>query len=325
MREFDLIRRLSGIFESAAAGLEQPPCELGIGDDAAVLEVPAGRRLVACTDSLVEGVHFPPDTDPAAIGHKALAVNLSDLAAMGADPAWFLLSLTLPRSDRAWLEAFGRGMADLAAEAGITLAGGDTTSGPLAVCVTALGWIPPGRALTRGGARPGDRVVVSGRPGAAAHALRALQAGSVPEVDDRHALDKPTARLALGRALRGCATACIDLSDGLLADLGHVLQASGVGADIEAGRLACPGSLARLPEDQRLPLQLAGGDDYELCFTLPADRAGEIPALAAAGGVELSDIGEISAQPGLRVRCTDGSPYRGGAPGWEHFDGEGQA
>jgi len=320
MSEFDLIRRLQGLICEQSTPYRSS-CVLGIGDDAAVLELPGERELVACTDSVVEGVHFPSGTSPAAVGYKALAVNLSDLAAMGAQPAWFLLALTLPRGDREWLDAFARAMARLAAESGIYLAGGDMTSGPLNVCVTALGLIEKGQALTRAGARPGDLVVISGRPGAAAHALQALQTGVPPHPADQKALDFPLPRLALGRALRGLASACIDLSDGLLADLGHILEASGVGAEIELPDLPCPDSMAALAPAQRWPLQLAGGDDYELCFTLAASSREELGGLEQAAGVELTVIGVVTEQPGLRVRQPDGELYRSEQSGYDHFSG----
>jgi len=318
MAEFDLIKRLQErICRVAATHGER--CVLGIGDDAAVLEVSPDRHLVACTDSLVEGVHFPPATAAAAVGHKALAVNLSDLAAMGAEPAWFLLALTLPAADPVWLDAFADGMAKLAARAGIFLVGGDVTSGPLNICITALGLVEPGQSLTRSGARPGDLVVVSGRPGAAAQALRLLQSGEQPGEPDRTALDYPTPRLELGRALRGLATSCIDLSDGLVADLGHVLDASGVGAVLDLQCLPCPRSLASISQDVRWPLQLAGGDDYELCFTVPGSKRGEVEVLARNGDVELTVIGSITAQRGLVLRRADGGTYQPACAGYEHF------
>jgi thiamine-monophosphate kinase len=318
MSEFDLIKRLQDVICAPGAAY-RPQCVLGIGDDAAVLEVPASRQLVACTDTLVEGVHFPAATGAAAVGHKALAVNLSDLAAMGAEPAWFLLALTLPAADPAWLEPFAQGMARLASDHSIFLAGGDVASGPLNVCVTALGLIEKGRALTRSGAVPGDLVVVSGHPGAAARALATLQSGGLPDERDLAALEFPQPRIELGRALRGLATACIDLSDGLLADLGHILQASGVGADLELHRLPCAESMAAVPEEQRWRWQLAGGDDYELCFTLPQALAGRLESLQREAAIELTVIGKITAEPGLAVWRPDGSAYRAERPGYEHF------
>jgi len=322
MREFDLIRRLQERICIAQAPFRSQ-CVLGIGDDAAVLELPAERQLVVCTDSLVEGVHFPVPTPAAAIGHKALAVNLSDLAAMGAEPAWFFLALTLPAGDPEWLEAFAQGMAGLAEQAGTFLSGGDVTTGPLNVCVTALGVIESGQALTRSGARPGDLVVVSGRPGAAAHALAILQAGGTPTNADRAALDFPAPRLRLGRVLRGVATACIDLSDGLLADLGHVLDASAAGAELDLQKLPCPSGLAGLPERERWPLQLSGGDDYELCFTIPAASREQLPELSRAADVELTVIGVVTERPGLVTRDPGGGVYRQARAGYEHFGDSG--
>ena len=318
MREFDLIRRLQEIICIADAP-HAKGCTLGIGDDAAVFDPPAGRQIVACTDSLVESVHFHADTSAASIGHKALAVNLSDLAAMGAEPAWFLLSLSIPHTKQDWLESFARGMADLARESGILLAGGDVTSGPLNVCVTALGLVEPGQAIRRSGARPGDSVVVSGRPGAAAHALQVLEAGGVPDARDRSALEFPQPRLRLGRSLQGMATACIDISDGLLADLGHILEASGAGAELDVQSLPCPESMASLPRRERWPLQLAGGDDYELCFTVPAAAKRRLEAVSASSGAELTVIGSITAEPGLVVRDPDGGRLEAPTTGWEHF------
>jgi len=318
MPEFELIKRLQAVI-CAASSPYRTSCILGIGDDAALMEVPAGRQLVACTDSLVEGVHFPADTAPAAVGHKALAVNLSDLAAMGAEPAWFLLALTLPAADAGWLDEFAQGMARLAADSGIYLAGGDVTSGPLNICVTAMGLVEAGQALTRSGARPGDLVVVSGRPGAAAHALHLIHSGEPPEAADRAALEYPVPRLTLGRALRGLATSCIDLSDGLMADLGHILENAGVGAELELQRLPCPPSMSSLPAPERWPLQLSGGDDYELCFTVPPSRRSRLEELVLSCDLELTVIGEITRSGGLVARQPDGSTYRPQKSGYEHF------
>lgn len=314
MREFDLIRRLQEQVESSG-----PDCVLGIGDDAAVLDCPPGRQLVVCTDTLVEGVHFPPGTSPEAIGHKALAVNLSDLAAMGSEPGWFQLALTLPAADAQWLDRFASGLSALAASAGVRLIGGDTTTGPLSLTVTAIGLVEPGRALTRSGARPGDLVVVSGELGLAASALHRLGAGLEPDPSCRHALDYPQPRLRLGRLLTGLASACIDVSDGLLADLGHVIRRSKTGARIETGALPCPAALAQLPEQDRWALQLTGGDDYELCFTLPPEALGKLETLSAESGVALTVIGEVVESPGLQVVRPDGAPFDTPGAGWEHF------
>jgi thiamine-monophosphate kinase len=318
MPEFDLIERLRARICTPAAA-HSGECLVGIGDDAAVLAPPPNRQLVVCTDTLVEGVHFPIGTAADSVGHKALAVNLSDLAAMGAEPAWFFLALTLPAADSEWLDRFAAGMARLASATGIYLAGGDLASGPLNICVTAVGLVETGRALQRSGAAPGDLVVVSGRPGAAAHALDIMRAGGEPAEQDRAALDFPSPRLELGRALQGLATSCIDLSDGLLADLGHILDASKVGAELALGSLPCPDSMAAKPELERWPSQLSGGDDYELCFTVPAASRGRLDALARSGACELTVIGAITAERGLKLSKPGGGIYRPGRPGYEHF------
>ena len=319
MREFDLIRRLQEIICAPIAD-DAAGCRVGIGDDGAVLAVPQDRELVVCTDTLVGGVHFPRGTEAGAIGHKALAVNLSDLAAMGAEPAWFFMALTLPSAEREWLEAFAGGMGRLASESGAVLAGGDVTTGPLSVTVTAMGLAEPGRSLLRSGAAGGDLIVVSGTPGAAAHALQRLKQGSDPAAADRAALDFPVPRLGLGRALRDLATSCIDVSDGLAADLGHLLEASNTGADVDLDRLPCPKSLSGMEAKDRWPLQLSGGDDYELCFTVPPGSQGRLAEISGACGVRLSVIGAITAQAGLRFHEADGSFYEPPRGGYQHFD-----
>jgi len=314
MSEFELIDRLH-----ARIGRPDGGIALGIGDDAAVLQVPPGRQLVACTDTLVGGVHFESSVDPRALGHKSLVVNLSDLAAMGAEPAWFLLALTLPGDDADWVERFADGMAVAALESGVFLAGGDTTRGSLSVTVTALGFVPPGAALTRSGARAGDRIFVSGAPGRAAFAVQGRRAGlDVPE-DCASALDFPVPRVALGLALRGVATACIDVSDGLAADLGHVLKQSGAGAQLDLGRLPVPGALSGLSNEQRWTLQLAGGDDYELCFTAPESRAGDVSRAALEAAVPVHEIGTVKAAQGLVLLRPDGRPFDLAGAGYEHF------
>lgn len=348
MAEFDLIARLT-----ARAGA-RGDVALGIGDDAALLEVPAGEQLVACCDALNEGVHFLPGTDPADIGWKALAVNLSDLAAMGARPAWALLSLTLPRADADFVDAFMHGFSALADAAGTALVGGDTTSGPLSICVTALGCVPRGQALTRAGARPGDAVFVSGTLGDASAALEHLRPmgtrhpGEGRSDDDfpmslRDRLHRPTPRIALGQALRGVANAVIDVSDGLLADLGHIARASGVGIELDAEALPASAALRALCDPaERLRCQATGGDDYELVFTVPSERwetlratfppefRGALPITPSpplAGeraGVRgafpaVTRIGRVVAGEGVRVLDADGVPVDFDRAGWEHF------
>ena len=239
MREFELISRIR---ERVAS---RDDVVLGIGDDAALLLPPAGMQLVVAMDTLNEGVHFPAGTAPSAIGWKALAVNLSDLAAMGATPAWCTLSLSLPEPDAGFIDGFLDGFLQLAQRHDVALVGGDTTRGPLSVCVTVHGFVEPGQALRRDGARVGDEVWVSGTLGDAAAALAQWRGGDAMDASLRERLDRPTPRLALGRALRGIATACIDVSDGLLADLAHVCKASGVGAEVDAAAL--PAALCATP------------------------------------------------------------------------------
>ena len=269
MSEFDLIARIrTRILEGALA---REDVRLGIGDDAAILQLPPDRRLVVAMDTLNAGVHFPQETAPADIGWKALAVNLSDLAAMGAEPAWCTLSLSLPASDPAWLDGFLDGFLELAAQHRVALVGGDTTRGPLSVCVTAHGFVEPRAALRRSAARVGDDVWVTGTLGDAAGALRQWQAGAEIDPSLRARLDRPTPRIAAGRALLGLAHACIDVSDGLLADLGHICETSGVRARIDVDALPASNALrSAFSGDDLRTLQAAGGDDYELCFTAPA-------------------------------------------------------
>lgn len=318
MSEFDLIVRLQQqicLPESESA----PGCTVGIGDDAAILETPPGQELVVCADTLIEGIHFPRGMRPEAIGHKALAVNLSDLAAMGAQPTFFLMALTLPSEDTAWLNSFAQGMARLAKQFRIQLAGGDTTRGSLSITITALGAVEKGQALLRSGAQAGDLVVVSGAPGAAAQALSVMQEGREPEPSHRVALEFPQPRISLGRALTHRATSCIDLSDGLAADLGHILEQSGVGAELGLERLPVPPGMEKLADEQRWRLQLAGGDDYELCFTIPPQRAGELDQLAESCGVALTPIGTIIERPGLALITGDGGRFELASAGFRHF------
>ncbi|WP_426700718.1 thiamine-phosphate kinase [Rhodanobacter sp. Col0626] len=300
---------------------------IGIGDDAAVLAPPPGQELAVAIDTLVEGVHFPRGTAPADVGWKALAVNLSDLAAMGASPAWALLALTLPTADADFVEGFVEGFVRLARPLRLALVGGDTTRGPLAISVAVHGFVPPGQALVRAGARVGDAVLITGTLGDAAAGLHALQ-HPVREDDGRaglrdfliERLNRPTPRLAVGTALRGQATACVDVSDGLLADLGHICTASGVAAEIEAALLPRSSALLELhDETSALHFALSGGDDYELCFTVPAGRVAEVQAGLARLGCGATKIGRIVEGDGVRVRGADGAWLAAGRPGWEHF------
>lgn len=313
--EFQLIERFF-----TCPSVTRADVALGVGDDCALLRVPDGMLLAVTMDTLVEGRHFPSGTDPAALGHKALAVNLSDLAAMGAEPAWVTLSLSLPSADETWLAAFANGFLALAGCHGVQLVGGDTVRGPLAVTVQAHGFVPPAQALRRDGARVGDTVYVTGTLGDAGAGLRvALGELSLPEYDASllcTRLDRPEPRVAWGRALRGLASAAIDVSDGLAADLGHVLKASGVGATLRLDALPVSESLCRaLGVEEARRLALTAGDDYELCFTAPAAHAAAIAALP----FPCTPIGHIEPAPGLRVLDGQGRPIRLASAGFDHF------
>ena len=293
---------------------------LGIGDDAALLAPAPGQHLVVAMDTLNAGVHFPAGTAPADIGWKALAVNLSDLAAMGATPAWCTLSLSLPAGDDGFVDGFLDGFLALASAHGVALVGGDTTRGPLSACVTAHGFVAPGCALRRAGADVGDDVWVSGTLGDAAAALRQWQAGEAMTPALRARLDRPTPRVALGRALRGIASACIDVSDGLLADLGHVCSASGVGALVDVDALPASDALrATFDSEPRRQLQATGGDDYELCFSAPVEAQAAVLAGARQAGVAVTRIGRLDARGGVATLTSAGADWRAPTPGWQHF------
>ncbi len=312
MNEFGLIQQIQ-----RQTRVPSPGVKLGIGDDAAVLEIPAGHHLVAATDTLNAGVHFPDNTSPFDIGYKCLAVNLSDLAAMGATPHWALLSLSLPQADPDWLKSFTAGFKSLAQPFNVALVGGDTTSGPLSVSVTALGCIEPGKQLQRSGAHPGDLLVVSGTVGGAARVLDLLR--ETAAAIDQNLLDRPQPRVRLGQALVGHASACIDISDGLLADLGHLLKASGCAARLTTDALPAPDILADLSEEQRWTYQLAGGDDYELLFTLPESQQALLKAWSKALDVSLSVIGSIEKGEGIRCLAPDGTEFDPKKTGYDHF------
>jgi len=312
--EFDLIER----YFARRGGRRD--VLLGVGDDAALLEPPPGFALAAAVDTLVEGRHFLPDAPPDSVGHQALAVNLSDLAAMGADPAWALLSLSLPESDESWLQSFAAGLYALAEAHGVALVGGDTVRGPRVVTITVLGFVEPQLALRRDGARPGDVLFVSGWPGEAGAGLEALRDGTGCGAGDplvrRYRYAEP--RIALGRALRGRASSAMDVSDGLFGDLQKLCKASGVGARLDLERLPVSAELARRhsPADCER-LVLFGGDDYELLFTVPAAAASALEA-ELSGLLPLHRIGEIEADHGVRcLRDGRPEPLRGG--GYDHF------
>ncbi len=326
MGEFDLIEAIR-----ARTALRRDDVRLGIGDDAALLAPPPGHLLASSIDTLVEGVHFPVGTAPEDLGWKALAVNLSDLAAMGATPAWALLALTLPAADARFVERFADGFAELARMHSLALVGGDTTQGPLSISVAVHGFVPAAAALTRAGARAGDLLLVTGTLGDAAAGLACLDRQHVradallaAPSGTREALlarlNRPTPRVAAGQALRGVASACIDVSDGLLADLGHLCTAGGVGAEIDAATLPLSSALLTLfDDDARTGFALAGGDDYELCFSVAPERAAAVTADLARLGCGVTRIGRIVAASGVRVRGADGRELAPPRRGYEHF------
>lgn len=312
MHEFELIRQIQQ--ESSVPG---EGVKLGIGDDAAILEVPRGKCLVAATDTLNAGRHFPDDAEAFDIGHKSLAVNLSDLAAMGAAPRWALLSLSLPEPDSKWVRSFTAGFRSLAQVHNVVLVGGDTTRGPLSISVTALGVVEAGNGLLRSNAKAGDLIVVSGTIGGAARVLDLLQSGA--SVRDRELLDRPQPRVRLGQALIGYANACIDLSDGLLADLEHILQASGCAAHINVAALPVPKELQNLDDHGKWNYQLAGGDDYELLFTLPPEHKGQLDQWREQLNLDLTVIGQIEEGEGLRCHTEEGEEFIPERSGFAHF------
>ena len=311
MGEFELIRRY---FLPLAGQQTTRSLILGPGDDCAIQHIPAGRDLVFSMDTLVEGVHFPRNYRPDYLGWRALAVAASDLAAMGAEPDCFTLALTMPAADEQWLAGFAGGLKSASNAFGMALAGGDTTSGPLTLTLQVHGTVEHGTAIRRAGARPGDLVAVSGTLGDAGSVLDYLDEAS-PSPDVAALLDRyqsPRPRLALGRAVRGIASAAIDISDGLLADLGHILEASEVGASIDSARLPASPHLKRLKGDAALDYALRSGDDYELCLTIPAECWRNAPDAVRK---ELSVIGTVESRPGLIL---DGK-LCGSDDGFDHF------
>jgi thiamine-monophosphate kinase len=315
--EFDLIKRY---FTRATPG-----AILGVGDDAALLRVAEGMELAVSTDMLVSGTHFLPDTDPFRLGHKALAVNLSDLAAMGALPRWATLALSMPQADDSWLQRFSAGFFAVADAYGVELVGGDTTRGPLNLCVTVMGEVPQGKALRRTGAQAGDDIWVSGTLGDAALGLAFLQGRiALPEgarATCLAALHQPQPRVALGLALRPIANSAIDISDGLLADLGHILECSNAAAEVRYDRLPVSSLFASGDGMSGLAQScvLAGGDDYELCFTAPVARRDELEDLANRLRLPLTRIGKIVSGRGCKVRAADGSVMAIKETGYDHF------
>ena len=314
--EFDLIARYFSRPARSAI--------LGVGDDAALVESSEGNQIVVSIDTLVSGTHFFPDTEPRAIGHKSLAVNLSDLAAMGARPRWVLLAITLPEVDEDWLSGFSDGFHDLAQHYGVELIGGDTTRGPLAVTVTAIGEVPAGMALRRDGAHQGDDIWVSGQIGSAALAIAHLRGdvrlkGSGLE-ECLAKLNTPAPRIELGRELAGIANSAIDISDGLVADAGHIAQRSGVCLEISCSDIPLVAE-AMAMKDQPPARQaiLAGGDDYELLFTVPPDRSAQIDTVSARLRLGLTRIGRVCKGSGVVVLDESGKAINLNVTGHDHF------
>ena len=313
--EFDLIHRFFTRPAKTAV--------LGVGDDCALLAPPPGEQLALSTDMLVAGRHFFADCAPEAVGHKTLAVNLSDLAAMGAQPRAFLLALALPNADADWLQPFANGLFALADRFGCELIGGDTTQGPLNLAVTVIGSVPPGQALRRDGAQPGDDVWVSGTLGDARLALGALRGewtlAPAALAATRRQLEMPVPQIELGLALRGVATAAIDVYDGLLGDLGHILAASRLGATLDADALPRSAELAQQPRDRQRHCALAGGDDYQLCFTAAVAARDQIAAISKQLALPLTRIGTTTSDRRLAVVDATGAQISGDFASFDHF------
>ncbi|MEY3782886.1 MAG: hypothetical protein RIS97_1064 [Pseudomonadota bacterium] len=335
MGEFDLIERY---FKAPARDMAQRNSAVaqGIGDDCALLQPAAGMQLAISSDMLVEGRHFFADVDPLTLGHKALAVNLSDLAACGAKPLAFTLALALPQADEAWLAPFSRGLLALAAEHNCALIGGDTTQGPLNICITVFGEVPKNQALLRNAAKVGDDIYVSGTLGDARLALEVMRGNLVLSneafIAAKARLETPTPRIALGMALRGIASSAIDVSDGLQGDLGHVLQQSAVGAVIDAAvvtQLLAINLIAtqvikttvnsQFTSQKQLQYALSGGDDYELAFTASVSKRQAVQAAALASNTPVTRIGQIEAEPGLRLIDAQGQTVPNIFASFDHF------
>jgi len=333
MGEFDLIERY---FKAPARAMQNnhsvaDNIALGIGDDCALLQPTAGMQLAISSDMLVEGRHFFADVDPFTLGHKALAVNLSDLAACGAKPLAFTLALSLPEVNEAWLAPFSRGLLALATEHNCALVGGDTTKGPLNICITVFGEVPQKQALLRSGAQVGDDIYVSGTLGDARLALEAMRGtltlSTAAFASAKTRLEMPTPRVSLGMALRGIASSAIDVSDGLLGDLGHIIKQSQVGAVIDVSiainliaykTINTPANGQFTPQKQ-LQYVLSGGDDYELAFTAPASQRNAVQAAAVASNTPVTRIGQIEAEHGLRLRDAQGQTMPNNYGSFDHF------
>ncbi|MES2142454.1 MAG: thiamine-phosphate kinase [Pseudomonadota bacterium] len=318
--EFDLIQRF---FDRKKSNRADVIC--GIGDDGALLQCPAGQQLVVTTDTLVAGKHFPENTPPGDIAYKALSVNLSDLAAMGAEPSWILLALTLPTVDESWLKKFTQDFFSLLDRFQCQLVGGDLTQGPLSITIQALGFVPVGKALRRSGAGVGDKIYVTGTLGDAGLALAYLQnKTSFPFTEEqiqflKKRLHRPEPRVVVGLALRDIASSAIDISDGLAADLGHILSASAVGAKLDVSKLPLSDVLQKLPPEEGSQFALSSGDDYELCFTVPASQKSQLQRCLKDIACPYAYIGTIKQELGLSLYCADGSLFSLKESGFQHF------
>jgi len=317
--EFGLIKRYF-----SACGAASGDTLLGVGDDCALLQPPAGEVLAVTTDTLLAGVHFPHNSSARLIAQRALAVNLSDMAAMGATPRWFQLALTTPDADQDWLAEFSAGLHVMACEFNCALVGGDTTRGPLTISITLMGTVPSAQALKRSGAKPGDRIYVTGSLGDGAGGLAVLEDKLSVSTEDANYLKgqfwQPQARIVEGLEIRKFASAAIDISDGLLADLGHIAEASQVGAVVELDQLPLSEALQRAVDSERgLNWALTGGDDYELCFTVPANKLAQCQRLIDEGVLTATAVGQII--DGQGVRCVDkqGAPFEITGSGYKHF------
>jgi thiamine-monophosphate kinase len=319
MGEFELIAQCF-----SQAGRSRADVVIGVGDDGAVVQVRDGFDLVVTTDTMVEGVHFFPDVDPRALGHKLVAVNVSDLAAMGAEPAWLSLAITLPKVDDSWLQAFAEGLSETADYYNCQLIGGDTTRGPLTLTVIAKGLVPRGKVLTRSGAKVGDYIYVTGTLGDAALGLKLVQEQvEVSKKHRAHILQRfhyPTARVALGQALRTIASSCMDISDGLCGDLPHILNRSKVGAIVDVCKIPMSQALKDSCDWQSaLQCALSGGEDYELVFTVPENKRGSLEVLLSPYGVSMSCIGRITGLAGKLELKQGDQPFVYQHSGYQHF------
>lgn len=321
LSEFELIQT----YFNRNTGPQSTDVLLGIGDDCAILRPRPGQDLLVSIDTLVEGVHFPQGTRPYQLGWRCLAVNLSDLAAMGAEPAWFTLALTLPDNDDNWISEFSRGLFELADQHRIRLIGGDTTRGALSITIQVHGYAPAGKALRRDGALSGDAIYVTGFPGEAGAGLRRIEQGGYGDADPLvRRFFQPQPRLDFGQAIRDWAHAAIDISDGLLADLGHILERSGRGACVEIAAIPCSTPLlAAQGEAQALTLALTAGDDYELCFTAAATHHAQLMQLAEQHQLPVTRIGIITQESGLNLIDAAGNPVVVESCGYQHFKGKG--